>query len=85
MAQRSIFFDQTQPFEERLEAVMKSVKALSSTDDPREMVQVFGEEVGSLLERDASLSMTRRHVPAPQFQISRYTDQSVTTLFDAPT
>ncbi|MFP6581867.1 MAG: PP2C family protein-serine/threonine phosphatase [Candidatus Hydrogenedentota bacterium] len=53
---------------------MKSVKALSSTDDPREMVQVFGEEVGSLLERDASLSMTRRHVPAPQFQISRYSE-----------
>ena len=72
MAQRSIFFDDSLPVEERLKTVMDTVKALSGTDDPRTMVKVFGEQVNHLLTRDATLNMTRRYVEAPKFQISRY-------------
>lgn len=74
MAQRLFLSDENLPVEERLERVIGSIKALSSTEDPRKMIEVFGEEVGSTLERDATISLTRRNVPAPQFQISRFSE-----------
>ena len=74
MGQRSIFFDQSLPLEERLSTILNTVKALSGTDDPREMIQVFGEQVNHLLTRDASITLTRRNVDAPKFQISRYSE-----------
>ena len=68
------FFDESLSVEERLATIISTVKALSSTDDPRDMVRVFGEQVGNLIPRDASLTMTRRNVAAPKFQISRYSE-----------
>lgn len=74
MAQRSVLFDENLTTQERLERVIHSVKALSSTDDPADMVKIFGEEVASLFERDGAISLTRRHTDAPKFQVSRYSE-----------
>ncbi|PCJ54058.1 MAG: stage II sporulation protein E [Candidatus Hydrogenedentota bacterium] len=59
-------------WEERLESITKTVKALSSTVDPREMVEIFGEQVAPLLPRDGSITLSRRGVDAPEYRITRF-------------
>jgi sigma-B regulation protein RsbU (phosphoserine phosphatase) len=59
-------------WQERLELVTETAKALSATEDPREMVSVFGERVGSAFPRDGSLTLSRRGLPDGKFRITRF-------------
>lgn len=59
-------------WKERLDIVVGTVKQLSSTTDPRRMVEIFGERVGSLIQRDRSISLSRRGLPLPRYRITRY-------------
>ncbi len=59
-------------WEERLDMITDTVKALSSTVDPREMVEIFGKQVGPMLPRDGSVTLSRRGVNPPQYRITRF-------------
>jgi sigma-B regulation protein RsbU (phosphoserine phosphatase) len=56
---------------EVLEVVLDTVKTLSCTTDPREMVTIFTERLGSVIPRDHSVSITRRGLDAPRYRIAR--------------
>jgi len=57
---------------QRLDIVVRGVVELSSTTDPRKMVEIFGERVGSHLSRDGSISLSRRGLEPPNFRITRF-------------
>lgn len=57
--------------EEALAYITATVKELSGTTDPREMVQIFGDRVGSIVPRDFTITMTRRDLDPPKYRISR--------------
>ncbi|MCH7958571.1 MAG: PP2C family protein-serine/threonine phosphatase [Candidatus Hydrogenedentes bacterium] len=61
-------------WKERLDIVVDTVKELSGTSDPRRMLEIFGERVGSLIQRDRSMSLSRRGLPSPKYRITRYSE-----------
>jgi sigma-B regulation protein RsbU (phosphoserine phosphatase) len=67
-----IFTNSQGTWQERLELVTDTAKALSATEDPREMVSVFGERVGNAFPRDGSLTLSRRDLPEGKFRITRF-------------
>ena len=61
-------------WKQRLDIVVGTVMELSGTSDPRRMVEIFGERVGSLILRDRSMSLSRRGLPLPKYRITRYSE-----------
>ena len=61
-------------WKQRLDIVVGTVKQLSTTTDPRRMVEIFGERVGGLIQRDRSMSLSRRGLPLPKYRIARYSE-----------
>lgn len=59
-------------WKQRLEIIVQTVRELSSTSDPRKMVEVFGERVGARLLRDGSMSLSRRELTPPKYRITRF-------------
>jgi len=69
-----IFTNSQGTWQDRLDLVTETSKALSATEDPREMVAVFGERVGDAFPRDGSLTLTRRGLPEGKFRITRFSE-----------
>lgn len=59
-------------WKQRLDLVVQGAMELSSTSDPRQMVQIFGERVGNHLPRDGSISLSRRGLEPPAFRVTRF-------------
>jgi len=66
-----MFQGDPEKMDEILAVVLDTVKALSRTTDPREMVTIFSERVGGIIPRDHTMTLTRRGLEAPYYRIAR--------------
>ena len=66
-----MFQGDPEKMDEILAVVLDTVKALSRTTDPREMVTIFAERVGGIVPRDHTMTLTRRGLEPPQYRIAR--------------
>ena len=57
--------------DEILGVILDTVKALSCTTDPKEMVTIFSERVGGIVPRDYTMTLTRRGLEPPRYRIAR--------------
>jgi sigma-B regulation protein RsbU (phosphoserine phosphatase) len=56
---------------ERMAVVVATMREVSAQTDPMEMSRVYGQGVRRLLPTDASVSLSRRDLQAPEFRVTR--------------
>ena len=63
--------DVTHPWQERLSAVIDTVRELSAQTDPQVMVQTYAKRVRQLMPIDGSVSLSRRGYQSPDVRVTR--------------
>jgi sigma-B regulation protein RsbU (phosphoserine phosphatase) len=66
------------PWQEELEIIDSTMKAISGVRDPEELVEIYWNGIGKLIAVDDYVSMSRRNVEPPFYVItrsSRFTEQ----------
>ncbi len=59
------------PWQEELEIIDRTMKAISGVTDPEELVSIYWENIGELLPIPDYLAVSRRNVEAPYYLITR--------------
>jgi len=59
------------PWQEELDIIDRTMKAISSVTDPEELVDIYWEGVGDLVAIDDYVALSRRNVEPPEFLITR--------------
>jgi sigma-B regulation protein RsbU (phosphoserine phosphatase) len=59
------------PWQEELQIVDHTMRAISGISDPEELVSVYWENIGQLIRLDHYVSMSRRDVEPPHYLITR--------------
>lgn len=62
----------TGTWQERLQAIVETMREMSRQTDPQEMVSLYVRRMQELLPVDRRLSLSRRGLRAPQFRVTRY-------------
>jgi len=57
---------------ERLQAVVETMREMSTHTDPQEMVRAYGARMRQLYRNDGFLSLSRRGLKAPYYRITRH-------------
>ncbi len=60
------------PWEERLEAVMATMREISTQTDPQEMVRRYAARMETLMPVDRRISLSRRGLEWPQLRVTRF-------------
>lgn len=58
-------------WEEELEIIDRTMKAISGVTDPEELVDVYWQGVGDFVPTSDFVAMSRRNVPAPEYLVTR--------------
>src|SRR5262245_14700870 len=59
------------PWQEELEIVDRTMKAISGITDPEELVEKYWEGIGDLVAIEHFVSVSRRNMESPQYLITR--------------
>jgi sigma-B regulation protein RsbU (phosphoserine phosphatase) len=59
------------PWQEELAIIDRTMKAISGVTDPEELIDVYWSGIGELIAIDDYCAISRRHVPAPEYLITR--------------
>jgi sigma-B regulation protein RsbU (phosphoserine phosphatase) len=59
------------PWQEELKIVDRTMKAISGVTDPEELVSVYWENIGELIQLNDFVSMSRRGMERPEYLITR--------------
>src|SRR5881227_2886085 len=62
---------QRRPWQEELEIIDRTMKAISGVTDPEELVDVYWENIGELLPIHDYVAVSRRDVGAPFYLVTR--------------
>lgn len=60
-----------QPWQERLDHFVETMREMSRHTDPQEMVRAYGSRMRELRHLDGWVSVSRRDLPAPKYRITR--------------
>ncbi len=71
-----MYRDQFTDWQSRLDHIVQTMRDMSLQTDPQAMVQSYIGRLRQLLQTDATISLSRRGLPAPQFRITRFTGWS---------
>lgn len=63
--------NQQRTWQEELEIIDRTMKAISGITDPEELVSVYWEGIGDLVAADNYMSVSRRHTEPPFFLVTR--------------
>ncbi|MEP0844016.1 MAG: stage II sporulation protein E, partial [Phycisphaerae bacterium] len=58
-------------WQERLTAIVETMREMSRQTDPQEMVNAYAARMRALLPTDGLLALSRRNLPPPQYRITR--------------
>ena len=58
-------------WQQRLAQIVETMREMSRQTDPQKMVQAYGQRMRQILQTDASISLSRRDLTAPQYRITR--------------
>lgn len=59
-------------WQDRLAAVVETMREMSLQTDPQEMVRAYGRRMSSLFPAARRMSLSRRDLPQPEYRITRY-------------
>ena len=62
---------QRRPWQEELEIIDRTMKAISSITDPQELVEQYWTGIGEMIEIDDYVSVSRRNEPPPFYRVTR--------------
>jgi sigma-B regulation protein RsbU (phosphoserine phosphatase) len=69
---RTGFFDAaSEDWQKRLDAVVETMREMSSETEPQKMVRQYAARMRSLLAMDRNISVSRRDLPPSQYRITR--------------
>ena len=63
----------TGSWQERLDAIVATMREMSRQTDPAEMVRAYGARMQQILRRDRSISLSRRGHDHPELRVTRDT------------
>jgi len=67
-----VFNPEYHDWRSRLNVIVETMREMSRQTDPQAMVAAYVKRMRQLLPADASISLSRRDLPAPQYRITRF-------------
>lgn len=62
------------PWKDKLDFIVQTMREMSAQNDPQEMVRAYGRRIQTMLPSDRRISLSRRGLEFPQFNVTRYSE-----------
>jgi sigma-B regulation protein RsbU (phosphoserine phosphatase) len=73
-ANSMLFAPKTQPWRERLAAIVETMREMSGHTDPQEMSRAYSARIRKIFPLDRLVTVSRRDLAEPEFRITRNSD-----------
>src|SRR5262245_9721377 len=70
----TLFAQKTQPWRERLAAIVETMREMSRHTDPQEMSRAYSARIRKIFPLDRLVTVSRRDLAEPEFRITRNSD-----------